>query len=209
MASGEDSKLRIQTLEEPLKPAQARVEQAQARADQAEKQLAETMFSDFLHICHTDVFLQIKVQRNSLLATTGGLSHDGEPLPSCGQHSASKNYSPPPPGPPGWLGVPREQILADKKLASEEDLEKFECLAVEGCDLDVIPRFLELVEQGDAASPRINSSGNKNPTIAHVSFNNYPFDVTATDSDEGETGESGSEPESDGAASSQQPEWGL
>ena len=75
MASGEDSKLRIQTLEEPLKPAQARVEQAQARADQAEKQLAETMFSDFLHICHTDVFLQIKVQRNSLLATTGGLSH--------------------------------------------------------------------------------------------------------------------------------------
>ncbi|CAK7245391.1 MAG: hypothetical protein STHCBS139747_006972 [Sporothrix thermara] len=159
----------------------------------AQKQLAKTTFPDFLNICHREVFAKLDVEKNTLLCTTGGLTRvDGKLYPRRLQlwqdfparHEASfaaleEAFQQQPPLLPSPAGLDYlASKLSDKKLASEEDLKNFECLAVEGCALDVLPRYLELIHSGVAAIPNVDDA----PSA--ISFNNYPYGVIATASDE-------------------------
>ncbi|OAA63403.1 phosphotransferase-like protein [Niveomyces insectorum RCEF 264] len=182
--------------------AQADAEQAQADAEQAKKLLRKTTFSRFLDICHENVFLQLKIQKNTNLVTVGGMTRvDGKLYPrrlrlwtafeSLRQDAFARLQSAFQQQTlfPSTAGLDYLVTkLAGRQLASEEDLKNFECLAVEGCALDVLPHFIELVSTGAAAFPTGVSStpGSDDAAAAAVtaiSFNNYPFGVVAADSD--------------------------
>ena len=136
--------------------------EAERGRNEAQKQLEKTKFLKFLTICHSKIFMTLNVQKNKLLCTSGGLTRvDGKlyprylkPWPDFGaRHEASfvtleRAFQEQPPlfPSPAGLGYLTDK-LSDKKLAGEEDLKNFECLAVEGCVLDVVPRLLELVQR--------------------------------------------------------------
>ncbi|EFX01076.1 phosphotransferase-like protein [Grosmannia clavigera kw1407] len=208
-AEAEAAKAQVAEADARAALADARTEEANVWVKAAQKQLAKTAFFEFLDICHSNVFMKLDVERNKLLSTTGGLtSVDGKQYPRSLQpwtefdalHDESfavferafrsQELFPSPAG----LGYLADK-LSDKKLASEEDLKNFECLAVEGCVLDVLPRFLELVSGDTSIFPMTD------PPRA-ISFNNYPFGVIAAESDE-EHSEPEAEVEADEGSSSQ------
>lgn len=194
MADQIDYRALFEQAERSRKEAEARAEEAETRVEAMEKQLAKTTFPEFLDICHTNVFMKLDVQKNKLLTTTGGMTKvDGKQYPRClkpwnefpALHEESfaiferafqlRQLFPSPAG----LGYLADK-LSDKKLASEEDLKNFECLAVEGCVLDVFPRFLEVARGDVTIFPT--------PDLPHeISFNSYPFGVIATEADEEES----------------------
>ncbi|OAA59233.1 phosphotransferase-like protein [Niveomyces insectorum RCEF 264] len=185
-------------------------QEAERALTKAEKQLAKTSFSEFLDICHHNIFMKLNVERNKLLSTTGRMTRvEGKQYPRYlkpwvdfgARHEESfavleqafhqQALFPSPAG----LDYLADK-LSDRRLASEDDLRNFECLAVEGCALDVLPRFLDLVGRGATRIPRADA-----PSV--VSFNNYPFGVVATESDEEEP-----EGQDESASSSRSPSRG-
>ncbi len=217
MAEQVDYKSLYEASERAREAAERALKEKDRALKDAEKQLAKTSFYDFLEICHTNIFLKLDIEKNELKRTSGGLTRvDGKLYPrdlkpwsdfdsrleaSFALLEANFQQESLFPSPAG-LGY-LEDKLRDKRLASEEDLKNFECLAVEGCTLDVLPRFIGRLngstsgDGGGSGSGSGSSSSRKRPaivdanTLQSVSFYNYPFGVVAAAEDEQESEDGG------------------